>query len=173
MSAVLAGASAVFNYQGASITLSCSSPEELRNALATFGIGAANDAQATTGNVQSAKGATAPAGKPASQAAEPSAAPAAEPAAQGEAGNGAAASQPSATAAASSASSSAESTSPDGEAVTFDELKKAFLALSAKADGRAKCEAVLASVDPKPGRLSEAKPEQYAALLDAIKKASK
>jgi hypothetical protein len=53
-------------------------------------------------------------------------------------------------------------------AVTFDEVKKAFLALS-KPKGRALCEGVL-----KPfgiAKLSDAKPEQYAALLAAIEQA--
>lgn len=123
---------------------------------------------ANEGNAKPAA-AQATAGKPASQAAAASA-PAAAASAAGEQGKGAAASQPSATGAASSASSSAGSTSPDGASVTFDELKKAFLTLSTKADGRAKCESVL-----KPfglGKLSEAKPEQYAAVLAEIKKAS-
>ena len=68
---------------------------------------------------------------------------------------------------ASSASSSEASASP---AVDFDTLKKAFLSLSTKEGGRAKCEGVL-----KPhglAKLSEAKPEQYPALLEAIKVAS-
>lgn len=48
MSAQLAGASAIFTYAGtASVTLSCSTPEELKSALAIFGVGAAaNDAKA-------------------------------------------------------------------------------------------------------------------------------
>jgi hypothetical protein len=56
------------------------------------------------------------------------------------------------------------------EAVTFDQLKKAFLSLSTKDGGRAKCEGVL-----KPfglAKLSEAKDDQYAAVLAAIEKAS-
>lgn len=54
--------------------------------------------------------------------------------------------------------------------VTFDALKKAFLQLSTKEGGRARCEGVL-----KPqglAKLSEAKPEQYGALLTAINAAS-
>jgi hypothetical protein len=89
-------------------------------------------------------------------AAQPQASTAAE-------GNAAAA--PSAQeATAASAASSAE---PE---VDFDTLKKAFLALSTKDGGRAKCEGVL-----KPhglAKLSEAKPEQYGALLTAIHQAS-
>lgn len=44
MSALLAQATASFAFQGASVTLSCSSPEELIGALAKFGI-ASNDAK--------------------------------------------------------------------------------------------------------------------------------
>lgn len=72
-----------------------------------------------------------------------------------------------AAAAAQTASSTEASASP---AVSFDQLKKAFLSLSTKEGGRAKCEGVL-----KPhglGKLSEAKEEQYGALLAAIEKAS-
>jgi len=87
--------------------------------------------------------------------------------AAGEQGNGAAASPSPATDAASTASSSEPSASP---AVSFDELKKAFLALSTKAGGREKCEGVLKPFNlPK---LSAAAPEQYAAILAAIQKAS-
>lgn len=69
-----------------------------------------------------------------------------------------------------STSSSSEPEKSAAPAVTFDVLKKAFLALSTKEGGRSKCEGVL-----KPhglGKLSEAKEEQYAALLDAINKAA-
>jgi hypothetical protein len=67
---------------------------------------------------------------------------------------------------------SAPTTAPESAApgVTFDVLKKAFLALSTKAGGRALCEGVL-----KPhalAKLSDAKEEQYGALLDAINKAA-
>lgn len=126
---------------------------------------AAND---TGKPAKPAAAAKATAGASASPTAAPSAQTAAAPAAQGEAGNAAQAAGPSA--AVSPASSSAQGAS--GE-VTFEQVKKAFLALSTKADGRAKCEAVLATVDPKPARLSEAKPEQYPALLKAIEEASK
>lgn len=116
------------------------------------------------------------AGSPASPTAAPSAQPAAAAAAKGEAGNVAAASPSPAAAAASTASTSAPSpsaaTAGNGEGVTFDVLKKAFLALSSKANGRALCEGVLGTVEPKLGKLSEAKPEQYAGLMDAIKKAA-
>lgn len=110
--------------------------------------------------------ATAPAGSPASPTAASSAPAAAAPAAQGDAGNATpAAGQP-------AAAQTASSEKPAGAAeVSFDTLKKAFLALSTKADGRAKCENVL-----KPfglAKLSEAKPEQYAAVLAAIEEASK
>lgn len=187
MSALLAGASATFSYQGASVTLSCSSPIELKNALATFGIGqAAND----SGNVPPV---TAAVTKGPQQTAAPSAPAVAAPAAQADAGNASAstaapASAPPAaagsatsageagnvgttagTAAAPTASSSEPAASP---AVSFDELKKAFLALSTKPAGREKCEAVLKAVDPAPAKLSAATPEQYPALMAAIQKAS-
>lgn len=189
MSALLANASATFSYQGASVTLTCSSPAELKNALATFGIGqAANDATAAPG--KSAKAATAPAGPSASPTAAPSAPAAAAPAA-GDAGNASAststpASAPAAasgsapageqgngasTAAAPAGSSQAQAPAPAasvGEAVSFDDLKKAFLALPTKAGGREKCEAVLKPFNlPK---LSAASPEQYAAVMAEIKK---
>lgn len=68
-------------------------------------------------------------------------------------------------AAATAQSASSESSA---QTVTFDELKKAFLALSTKADGRAKCQAVLGGL----AKLSDAKPEQYAGILAAIEKAA-
>jgi len=177
MSAQLANASANFQFNGATIHLACSSPEELCKALATFGIGtvAANDTPTSAPAAGKSKpaataaqtaAATAPAGASASPTAASSAGSAAAPAAQGEAGNAASAAG-SPAAAASPASSSTPAASPE---VTFDMLKKAFLALSTKADGRAKCEGVL-----KPfglAKLSEAKPEQYAAVLAEINKAS-
>lgn len=73
----------------------------------------------------------------------------------------------------SSAEAPAPTTAPAASApspVDFDTLKKAFLALSTKAGGRALCEGVL-----KPhglAKLSEAKPEQYAAVLSAIEQAA-
>ena len=93
----------------------------------------------------------------------------------------AAASNPTPAAAPASAPTSAEvgnastgsSPKPEESAapgVTFDVLKKAFLSLSTKEGGRAKCEGVL-----KPhglAKLSEAKEDQYAAILAAIEKAS-
>lgn len=81
-------------------------------------------------------------------------------------GNAAAASSTPAAAGASTASSSGGAASPE---VSFEQVKKAFLALSTKPGGRALCEGVL-----KPfglAKLSEAKAEQYAAVLTAINKA--
>ena len=155
MSAVLAGASAQFTFHGAAVTLSCGSATELLEALAKFGL-AANDA-AGPGNAS----AQAPAPAPSSAT---TAAPTAAPK------QTAAASTPTAAPAAapSQASTAATDLAPE---VSFDQLKKAFLGLSTKADGRAKCEGVL-----KPfglAKLSEAKPEQYAAVLAAIEEASK
>jgi hypothetical protein len=109
--------------------------------------------------------ATAPAGASASPVAGSSAPAAAAPAAQGEAGNAVAGAQAGASSA-PTASTEKPSQSPE---VSFEVLKKAFLALSQKANGRALCEGVL-----KPfalAKLSEAKPEQYAAVLTAINKA--
>lgn len=118
---------------------------------------------ANEGNVKPVA-ATAPAGSPATQTTAPSATTAAAPAA-GDAGN---ASTAGPAAAASPASSPKPEAAPE---VTFDVVKKAFLALSTKADGRSKCEAVLKPF--KVAKLSEAKPEQYAAVLEAIEKAAK
>lgn len=188
MSALLAGASANFEFNGAHITLSCSSPEELLNALAKFGKGAANDTPApASGKSKPAAApaqtaaATAPAGKPATQTTEPSAPAAAAQAAQGEAGNATPAGQ-------AADASTASSTKPEGEAaVTFGALKKAFLALSTKADGRAKCEAVLKPFNLT--KLSDSLPSEhrgkpadqvndvacdaFAPILKAIEEASK
>lgn len=184
MSAVLAAASASFTYQGASITLSAGSATELIQALAAFGIQtnapAANDTAApgkpsapAPARAPSPATTAAPAAAPKPTAAVPSpaaadaAAPSQASTAAGDQGNGAAASPSPAPVDASTASSSAPAESP---AVTFDQLKKAFLGLSTKADGRAKCEGVL-----KPfglAKLSEAKPEQYAQVLAEIEKAA-
>lgn len=119
-----------------------------------------------TATAGAARGQTAGAPSPTAQ----SAAAASQASTGGDAGNeqstaGRSAGQP---AAATSASSSTPAASP---AVTFDTLKKAFLALSTKPGGRALCEGVL-----KPftlGKLSEAKEEQYAQLLVAIEQAAK
>jgi hypothetical protein len=85
-------------------------------------------------------------------------------AATGEQGNDTPAGQP-------AAASTASSTKLDAAAApTFDEVKKAFLALSTKPNGRALCEGVL-----KPfalAKLTEAKVEQYGALKAAIDKAA-
>jgi len=58
------------------------------------------------------------------------------------------------------------STAATDTPVTFDELKRAFLGLSTKPGGRALCEGVL-----KPfglAKLSEAKPDQYSAVMAQI-----
>lgn len=94
----------------------------------------------------------------------------AQPAAGGSAQAGDTGNATGAAAGAQTASSSAASGSPE---ITFDVLKKAFLALSTKAGGREKCEAVLASVEPKPAKLSAATPDQYPALMTAIEEAAK
>lgn len=181
MSAVLAGASAQFTFHGAAVTLSCGSATELLQALASFGIAAANDAKAGVASPQSVKAGRAPSqGTTAGQvaapektaaastpAAETAAAPSQASTAAGEQGNAAAASSAPAASDAPAVSSSEASASPE---VSFEQLKKAFLGLSTKANGRALCEGVL-----KPfglAKLSEAKPEQYAAVLAEIQKAS-
>jgi hypothetical protein len=119
---------------------------------------------------QSASAAAAQAGDAGNASASTATPASAQPAASGsasagEAGNAAAAAGP--VAAAPTASSSTPAASPE---VTFEVLKKAFLSLSTKAGGRALCEGVL-----KPfalAKLSEAKPEQYAAVLAQIEKAA-
>lgn len=122
-----------------------------------------------SGNAKGA--ATAPAGASATATAASSAPPAAAPAAQGDAGNAAAAaSQPQETPAASDASSSAPATSlPSDEKEAFAIVKKAFLALGGQTGGREKCEAI----NKKFGvtKLSENKPENYAAVLAEIQAA--
>jgi type IV secretory pathway TrbL component len=89
MSALLsAAASASFTFHGASVSLSCSSPDELRKALATFGIGthAANDSAPTTAK---AKPAATPAAQPEGNASASTGTPAgAQPAAAGSAASG-------------------------------------------------------------------------------------
>lgn len=97
---------------------------------------------------------------PASPTTQPVEAPAA-----GDLGNVIPAATSTASPPASTASSETSTAAPD-----FETVKKAFLALSVKDGGRARCEQVL-----KPfalGKLSEAKPEQYGQVLDAIKKAA-
>jgi hypothetical protein len=86
-------------------------------------------------------------------------------AATGEAGNAAgSAGQPAGATAASSG------TPVESRSVSFDEVKKAFLALSTKPNGRALCEGVLKPFNL--GKLSEAKADQYGAVLVEIQKAA-
>jgi hypothetical protein len=97
---------------------------------------------------------------PASHTTQPAAASAAE---QSE-GNVTTAATSTASPTASPASSETSTPAPD-----FETVKKAFLALSTKEGGRARCEAVL-----KPfslNKLSEAKADQYGDILIAINKA--
>jgi hypothetical protein len=126
--------------------------------------------QATTAAPVDAPKQTAAASTPAAETAAP---PSQASTAAGEAGNADAAAPQGGTSAqpASSQPSTASAETAGGEPVTFDVLKKAFLALSTKAAGREKCEAVL-----KPfglAKLSAATPEQYAAVLAEIEKAGK
>lgn len=159
---------------GVSVSISAPTLDDLSKVVARVQGTAANDTAAvpapTTGKSKPAAtpapaAATAPAGPSASTTAASSAPAAAAQAAQGDAGN---ATQGGQTAAASTASSEKPAAAVE---VTFDVLKKAFLALSTKADGRAKCENVLKPFNL--AKLSEAKPEQYAAVLAAIEEASK
>lgn len=95
----------------------------------------------------------------------------------GEAGNASAAAQPAASSA-QTASTGTQSGSaataggelPADEKEAFEVVKKVFLALGSKAGGRDKCMEVLTPFGLS--KLSEAKPEQYAAILAALKKAS-
>src|SRR5205085_3905837 len=147
MSAQLANASADFTIGDVAVHLSCSSATELLEALRAFGKApAANDAapvkETTAGKPKPAAtpapaAATASAGSSATPTVASSAQAAAAPAA-GEAGNAAVAQT--AEASAPAASPATPAASPE---VTFDALKKAFLALSTKAGGRALCEGVL------------------------------
>jgi hypothetical protein len=101
MSALLAQATATFSYKDASVTLSCSSPEELLGALAKFGI-ASNDA------------------KPASP---PKVTPAAQPA-----GNASASTGTPAGAQGAANGSAAGGDAP--KAITYNEVRDRVLALS-------------------------------------------
>jgi hypothetical protein len=71
------------------------------------------------------------------------------------------------TAGSAAAEQQASTAVTEGDAVGFETVKKAFLALSTTPGGREKCQAVIAPL----AKLSEAKPEQYAAILAKIKKA--
>jgi hypothetical protein len=148
---------------GVTVSIHAPSMHALRNVVAVLQpTEPANDA----GNASTPNRVTVPAGSPATQTTAPSAQPAAVVGA-GEAGNAHVAA-PQGGSSAQTASTDKQSASPE---VTFDVLKKAFLALSTKAAGREKCEAVL-----KPfglAKLSAATPEQYAAVLAEIEKAGK
>lgn len=159
---------------GVTVSIRAPSMHALRNVVAVLQpTESANDplagksvAEVVSGNVPTPVGATAPAGSHASTTTALSAQHAAAVAA-GDAGNAHVAAHQGGTSA-QPASTGKPSASPE---VTFDVLKKAFLALSTKAAGREKCEAVL-----KPfglAKLSAATPEQYAAVLAEIEKAGK
>lgn len=92
--------------------------------------------------------------------------------AAGEAGNaGADAPQAgsSAPTASTEKSSASVETAGGGEPVTFDQVKKAFLALAQKPNGRALCEGINKTFGV--AKLSDNKPENYAAVLAEIQKA--
>lgn len=180
MSAQLAGHGVPTNYftahlalaAGVTVSINAPSMHALRNVVAVLQPAeAAND----VGNAPTPAAATAPAGQPASTTTAPSAQPAAA-AAAGDAGNKDAGAQPAASSAQAASSekpaASPASSLPADPKEAFEVLKKAFLGLSTKPGGREKCEKVLASVEPKPAKLSAATPEQYPALMAAIQKAS-
>lgn len=121
MSAQLATASAVFSYQGASVTLACGSPEELKAALATFGVGQAANEPVTT--------------KPA--VATPAEKPQAQPAGNASASTG---TQASAQGATGGSAASAETPT-----YTYDQVAQRVKDLCKKTGGREKCLALLAT----------------------------
>lgn len=156
----------------ATITFDISDESAIQRAISTLQRIAGNvlpaPAPAAASGQRTAKAGAAP--SPTAGASSPTAASAATPsqastAATGDTGNGAAAAGP--AAAATTASSAKPDAAPE---VTFDSLKKAFISLSTKPNGRALCEGVLKPLSL--GKLSEAKPEQYAQLMTAIEKAS-
>jgi hypothetical protein len=136
----------------------------LGNAIPTSAPLPAGAASKGTAPAGAARGQTAGASSPTAQSA--AAASQASTAATGDTGNatGTAGGQ---TAGATDVSSSTPAGSP---APTFEEVKKAFIALSTKPNGRALCEGVLAPF--KLTKLSEAKAEQYAAIKALIDKAA-
>ena len=111
MSALLAQATATFDYKGANVTLSCSSPTELIEALAKFGI-------ATAANDTPTKPKAAPAATPA---------PTPAPQAQEAAGNGSASTG---TPASAPAADSGSAAAGDAPTITYDHVKAKVLALS-------------------------------------------
>jgi hypothetical protein len=174
MSAQLAAASAPSNHFNAQLVLAdgvtayvqAPTLPELAKWVARLQAEPANDTTVVVKADKTVK--TPPAGNASASTSTPASAQVAGngSAAAGEAGNAAG----SATGTSPSAPTASSDKPAESAAVSFDELKKAFLALSTKPEGRAKCEAVL-----KPfavAKLSEAKPEQYAAVLAAIVKAS-
>lgn len=132
MSAQLVNATATFNYQGASVTLACSSPTELLSALAQFGL-AANDAPA------SLTGETPSAARPTPPTVSPTPAPTSAPVAQAAAGN-APASTPTPASAQPAASGSASG--GDAHGITYDQVRDKTLAM-VKVCGRETAAAVL------------------------------
>lgn len=149
MSAVLAGASAVFSYQGASVTLSCSSPEELKNALATFGIGAANDT---------------PTPKKDKPAATPAPTPAPHPQGNASASTGTQASAPPAD--------SGSAAGGEAQRPTYKEVSERITTLCKKPGGREKCLALLATFTGMSGQPvdhgNKLKLEDYPSFIEKI-----
>jgi hypothetical protein len=139
-------------------------------------MGNAGLAPAPTGATSKGTAATGAAhGKTAGASGQPAAsAQAAQPgstAATGEAGNATSAGSDgqASQGALAGASSSGPASAAGGKELTFDEVKKPFLALS-QTKGRPACEAVLGQF--KLAKLSDAKPEQWAQLKAAIDKAA-
>lgn len=182
MSAVLAGASAVFEYKGASVTLSCSSPTELKNALATFGIGtAANDSLAppppdgytppTRPDTPKPQGNASPSPAPTAQAtAGSSPAPAAASGASaGSAGN---ASASTGTQASAPAAASGSAAAGDASAPTYQDVSARITTLCKKPGGRDKCLKLLATFTGQNGQPADhgnkLKVEDYPVFIQKI-----
>lgn len=143
MSALLASASATFPFQGANVTLSCSSPTELLAALREFGINAANDTPTTA---------------KAKPAATPAPAPQAQPAGNVAAATGTQASAP--AAASGSAPSGDEATRP-----TYDDVSRRVLAMCKLTGGREKCKELLKTFGEAIDHANKLKLEDYPTFI--------
>ena len=141
------------------MTITIHNPEDLSLVLQALGFrsaGIAKDAATTKKPTPAATPAASPAPSPVTAGAGVATdAPVKTADASNPTADSAAAEQPASTAA------------TEGDAVDFETVKKAFLALSTTPGGREKCQGVIAPL----AKLSEAKPEQYAAILAKIKKA--
>ena len=146
------------------ITVTINSADELLKVQSAVALASSNVAAQTT--APKVEKPAAPKSEKASTKSTP-ASPTTQPVAANAANDTVGNATPAATETASPTASSAQS---EGSIVDFETVKKAFLALSVKEGGRARCEQVL-----KPfslGKLSEAKTEQYGQILQAIHKAA-